>query len=147
MKEQEYEGITAIIHNDFLDKPATNTIYYGQPEEFIKCPNCGELAKLAPEILTSLPPQRHWTCSHCHKDGYIYCHDAHIIYQDTPKEGWPWRPMDPMPNPEDLGVKKAVRCIICDEETEFYGNIKQPFICNKCKSAIKKLRRMLEEDN
>jgi len=139
MKEQEYENIKGIVHSDFLDKPAVNTIYYGQPDEYIQCPHCGELAKLDPEILTSLPPQRRYRCSHCGQIGTIFCHEARIILGD--EKGW--KPWDQMPEPKAL---YGTRCIICGEEHSISIFHEGPFVCDKCKRAVMKMRKLLEEE-
>ena len=117
---------------------AVDAVYLGEPEEFIKCPNCGKFAKLDPEILTSYPPKRRYRCSHCGEIGVDFCHNLHIIYEDQkPETAEEWH----------IGSKRATDCIICGETTEFYGDITHPFICGKCKRAIKRLRKFLEEDN
>jgi len=140
MKEQEYENIKGIVHSDFLDKPAVNTIFYEQPKQYIRCPHCGELAELAPEIYTSMPPQYKYTCSHCGKSGFIFCHEAHIIYD---KEKLDWKPWDQMPEPKGL---YGTRCIICGEEHPVSIFHEGPFVCDKCKKAVMKMRKLLEEE-
>ena len=38
------------------------------------------------------------------------------------------------------------KCIICGEETPSVNKINGPYICENCKKAVLKLRKMLEED-
>jgi len=87
MKENEYlfqAGDVSLnvkpaqIPSEFQDK-SVNTVFYGQPDEYIRCPHCGELAKLDPQIYTSMPPKYGYKCSHCGKSGFIFCHEAQII--------------------------------------------------------------------
>jgi len=131
-------------HSDFLDKPAVNMVYFGEPEEFVRCPKCGELAKLDREILTSYPPKRRYRCSHCGEIGTDFCYNLHIIYGDLNSDLDGWK--QDADGEWHIGQKHATDCIICGETTEFYGDIEHPFICRKCKRAIKKLRKFLEEE-
>lgn len=142
MKEHEYENIKAIVHSDFLDKPAVNTIYYGQPQEHVKCPNCGETADLDPEVLTSMPPQRRIRCSHCGYIGTEYCHNLQIFYDNQNK---PWMFEGTIPS-ENL--KSYTKCIICGDLVAFNMTAQEPsaHVCDNCKKAILKLRKMLEEE-
>jgi len=134
------DKFTGIVHSDFLDKPAVNTINWVQPDEFIRCPHCGELAKLRPEILTSMPPKRHWVCEHCGHDGYIFCHEAHIIYGNEKPDWNPWEQA-----PETKGFY-GTKCIICGEEHSISMFHEGPFVCDKCKKAVMKMRKLLEEE-
>jgi ribosomal protein S27E len=135
MKEHEYENIKAIVHSDFLDKPAVNTIYYGQPQEYVKCPNCGAEAILDSEVLTSMPPQRRIRCPHCGLVATDFEHQLDIYFKS--------KDQDEKPKEE---YRYATKCIICGEETKFNGTLQHPFICGKCKKASKRLRKMLDEE-
>ena len=133
------DKFTGIIHSDFLDRPAVNTINWVQPDEFIRCPHCGELAKLRPEILTSLPPKRHWVCEHCGHDGYIFCRDAHIIYSEEKPDRKPW--FDEA-KPSEL-LTSYTECVICGEEIPVSLNEPHTKICKNCRDAIIAMRKAL----
>ena len=139
MKEQEYENIKGIVHNDFLDKPATNTIYYGQPDEYIHCPHCGELAKLDPEILTSLPPQRRYRCAHCGEIGTIYCHEAQIIIDPNWK---PWFGAEDEKQPEPI-LHSYTHCLICGASIPVSLTEAHTKICDNCKEAVLAIRKLM----
>lgn len=136
------DRFSGITHDDFLDRPAVTTFHWTQPKEFIKCPECGELAKLSPEILTSLPPQRHWICEHCGKDGFIFCKDAHIVYDSDRQSIWQYNGM-----PSAQSIELASECMVCGEPTSVGAQTdSKSHMCEKCKKAILKMRRLMEED-
>ncbi len=141
MKENDFE--LKMEHNDIMGQKAVNTIYYGQPEEHVVCPKCGEAANLDPEVLTSMPPQRRIRCPHCGYVGSDFCHNLQIFY-DTPNKPWTF---DGTIKSENL--KSYTKCIICGDLVAFNMAAQEPsaHVCENCKRAILKLRKMLEEDN
>ena len=142
MKENDFE--LKMKHEDVLGQKAVNTLYYEQPEEHVVCPKCGEVAKLDPEILTSLPPQRRIRCPHCGYVGSDFCHNLQIFYGDAPKKNqWPH---DIMP---EYKAAYTTQCIICGDRISVSALADEPsaHVCEGCKKAILRLRKMLEEDN
>lgn len=131
-------------HSDITGQNAVNTIYKGQPEEHVICPICGEVANLDPDILTSMPPQRRIRCPHCGYVGSDFCHNLQIFYGDTPKKNqWPH---DIMP---EYKAAYTTQCIICGDRISVSALADEPsaHVCEGCKKAILRLRKMLEEDN
>lgn len=141
MKENDF--VLKIKHSDIIGQEAVNTIYYGQPEEHVICPDCGEIANLDPEVLTSLPPQRRIRCPHCGYVGTDFCSNLQIFY-DKPNKSWPFEGTIP-----EASLKQYTKCIICGDTVVFNAMAQEPsaHVCNNCKKAILKLRRMLEENN
>ena len=143
MKENDFE--LKMEHNDVMGQKAVNTIYYGQPKEHVVCPKCGEVADLDPEILTSMPPQRRIRCPHCGLVTSDFCHNLNIFYGDEkPKQ--PWIIDDILP---DVKATYMTKCIICGDSIPVNATAYEPsaHVCENCKRAILKLRKMLEEDN
>ena len=131
-------------------------------KEYIRCPKCGDLAELDPEILTSFPPQRMWHCSHCGDVGSDYCHNLEIITVENTVEIDDGTIVD---KPDDLltlptvhelekyftienaialgNVKSYCTCELCGKEFEvgdanYSGPIK-PF----CPNCLEKLRKLI----
>lgn len=102
------------------------------------CPKCGKAAEAdISTILTSDPLQYSYYCPYCGSHGSIPC--SYVDQYQFYKKVW-----DAV---EDAATPQA-HCIICDEEISSGNKINSPYICENCKKAILKLRRMLEnEDN
>lgn len=138
MEDKKYENIKAVVHNDFLDKAVVNAVYYGQPEEHVICPSCGETANLDQEILTSMPPQRRIRCPHCGYTSSEFCHNLNIFYGDEkPTQPWPYEVMP------EYKAASTTKCIICGEETTFAGEIDHSYICKDCKEVVIDMRKAL----
>ena len=122
------------MENQFESKE-TAMPSYRQPEQYIKCPHCRELALLDPQVYTSMPPQYRYHCSHCGESGYIFCSDARIIVGDSETKPWWGAPK--------TAIKYKIKCIICGEETECYGETEHPFVCPECQEAVIAMRKAL----
>ena len=135
-KEKRYDHIKSIEHSDFLDRPAKNKINYTEIVKF-PCPHCGKEAEADISIvLSSYPGQYNYYCPHCGAYGSVLCSevDGYRFKQNV------W---ETITSPLLFGIK----CIICGEESSFEGNPVTPYVCPKCKKAVMKMRRLIEEDN
>jgi len=144
MKENEYlfqAGDVSLnvkpaqIPSEFQDK-SVNTVFYGQPDEYIRCPHCGELAKLDPQIYTSMPPKYGYKCSHCGKSGFIFCHEAQIITDPN------WKPWFDEPKPSEI-LTSYTECMICGEKIPVSLNEPHTKICKNCRDAVIAMRKAL----
>ena len=130
----ENKSIKGIIHTDYFDRPATNTIIYSETVKF-SCPKCGEEADVDTSIvLSSYPGQYNYHCPHCGANGFILC--SEVDNYRFNKKVW-----------DAIGSTRlhGTKCIICGEAVTFTGNIEQPYVCQKCKDAVMKMRKLLEE--
>ena len=101
------------------------------------CPKCGKAAEAdITVVLTSDPPQYSYYCPYCGAHGSISC--SYVDRYQFNKKVW-----DVI---EDVTVHQA-HCIICGEETSFADKINSPYICENCKKAILKLRKLLEDED
>ena len=101
------------------------------------CPKCGKAAEADISIiLTSDPLQYSYYCPYCGSHGSIPCSyvDQYQFYKKV------WDAVESAATPQ-------AHCIICDEETSSVNKINGPYICENCKKAILKLRRMLEDED
>lgn len=101
------------------------------------CPKCGKAAEAdTMVILTSDPLQYSYYCPYCGSHGSIPCSyvDQYQFYKKVCDAA------------ESAAAPQA-HCIICGEEASFTNKINGPYICENCKKAILKLRRMLEDED
>ena len=84
-------------------------------------------------ILTSDPLQYSYYCPCCGSHGSIPC--SYVDQYQFYKKVW------------DAAESAKAHCIICDEEISAVNKINGPYICENCKKAILKLRRMLEDED
>ena len=101
------------------------------------CPKCGKAAEAdIMVILTSDPLQYSYYCPYCGSHGSIPC--SYVDQYQFYKKVW-----DAV---EDATTPQA-HCIICDEEISSVNKINGPYICENCKKAILKLRKLLEDED
>ena len=134
----EGKAFKGIIHTDYFDRPATNTIIYSEIVKF-PCPECGEEADVdIGVVLTSYPGQYTYHCPHCGKSGSILCSevDTYRFHKDVQREIGQY-----IRGKSFYGVE----CIICGEETHQYNDLNKPYVCPKCKKAVMTVRKILEE--
>lgn len=103
---------------------------------YCTCERCGETADVDTfAVLTSYPPQYNYHCPHCGYHGFTLCNatftkPTHIINGS-------------------FSAKFLVPCLICGEKTELPATLtltsNEVVICDKCKKAILKVRKMLED--
>ena len=103
---------------------------------YCTCGKCGQIAEVDTSmVLASYPPQYNYYCPHCDNHGYTYCsevfYDTKIAQLET--------------IPTETGTF-ATPCLICGESIPVSMLDNHSKICKKCKKAILKLRKMLEED-
>lgn len=104
---------------------------------YCRCKKCGHKAEVDTSIcLTSNPPKYNYYCPHCGEHGYVYCSEA---YYET-------KSFDSLETLPDISDQLATSCLICGEPVLVSMLDNHSKICEKCKKAILKLRRMLEED-
>lgn len=105
---------------------------------YCKCSNCGQVAEVDTSVcLTSNPPKYNYHCPHCDNYSYVLCSE---VFYDTKIAQFEDIPF----NVEGLGL--AAPCLICEESVPVSILDNHSKICEKCKKAILKLRKMLEED-
>ena len=104
---------------------------------YCKCKKCGHKAEVDTSmVLTSNPPKYDYYCPHCGEHGYVYCSEA---YYET-------KSFDSLETLPDLSNQLATPCLICGDPVPVSILDNHSKICEKCKKAILKLRKMLEED-
>lgn len=103
---------------------------------YCKCKKCGQVAEVDTSIcLTSNPPKYNYHCPHCDNHGYIYCSE---VFYDT-------KAVQYESIPTEIN-SLATPCLICGEYVPISMFDNHAKICENCKKAILKLRKMLEED-
>lgn len=101
---------------------------------YIKCPHCGEAAEVNTSIvLTSYPAQYGYHCKHCGKHGYIFCHE---LFE---------RQIKKIPEKTITLEDLSTSCLVCGEPVPATKLTYEAAICEKCKKAILKVRKMLDE--
>lgn len=102
---------------------------------YCNCKKCGQVAEVDTSmVLTSDPPKYNYHCPHCDNHGYIYCSEA---FYDTPISSLKDTPTE---------ICVATSCLICGESVVVSLFDNHSKICEKCRKAVLKLRKMLEED-
>ena len=101
---------------------------------YINCPHCGEAALVdMSRVLASYPPKYNYYCEHCEQRGYVTCSEVEC-------KGWA-----ELPKADDWTTSFSASCLICGESVPVSILDSHSQICEKCKKAILKLRKMLEE--
>ena len=108
---------------------------------YCKCSRCRKQANVDTSIcLTSYPPQYNYHCPHCENHGYVDCDE---VFYDTKVAQFTPTPISVPIEAEGLSTS----CLICGESVPAKTFYQQEFvICEKCKKAILKVRKMLEEE-
>ena len=122
-----------------MDKVATHSMFINTDltKGYCKCKKCGHKAEVDTSItLTSYPPQYSYYCPHCEERGFILCSEA---YYET-------KSFDNLETLPDLSDQLATPCLICGEPVPVSILDNHSKICEKCKKAILKVRKMIEED-
>lgn len=101
---------------------------------YIECPHCCKPALVDTSMmLASDPPQYNYYCEHCDHRGYIRC-------SDVERRGW-----SEIPKTDDWVTSFSAPCLVCGEPVPVSMLDSRSKICEKCKKAILKLRKMLED--
>lgn len=96
-------------------------------KSYIKCPVCGEIVEVETDMcLTTLPPMYGYHCTICDHHGTIYCHEL--------------KDLQVMSSEQTV----AAPCLICGEDVIVAPSHHGSVVCDNCKQAILKLRKMLE---
>lgn len=105
---------------------------------YCTCGKCGQVAEVDTSmVLTSNPPKYNYYCPHCGQHGYVYCSE---VFYDTKVA-----PISSLKDtPTEICV--ATSCLICGESVNVSLFDNHSKICEKCRKAVLKLRKMLEED-
>ena len=105
---------------------------------YCKCSNCGQVAEVdVSAVLTSDPPKYNYHCPHCNNSGYVLC--SEVFYD--PKAA-------PISSLKDAPIEMCMvtSCLICGEPVSVSMWENHSKICDKCKKAILKLRKMTEDE-
>ena len=107
---------------------------------YCKCSNCGQVAEVdVSAVLTSDPPKYNYHCPHCNNSGYVLC--SEVFYD--PKAA----SISSLKN-APIEMCMVTSCLICGEPVPVSMRENHSKICDKCKKAILKLRKMMEgEEN
>ena len=108
---------------------------------YCKCSNCGQVAEVdTSAVLMSDPPKYNYHCSHCNNSGYVLC--SEVFYD----------PKAVSISPSISSLKDApieicgvTSCLICGAHIKVSMCDSHVKICDKCKKAVLKLRKMLED--
>ena len=107
---------------------------------YIKCPHCGKAALVDMSmVLTSYPPQYNYYCEHCDIPGFIFCHEV-----SENQIGIKEVNLRSIEVPESSGML-CIDCLICGAPVPSHRHGYEVGICEDCKKAILKLRKMLED--
>ena len=137
----KYKNKLQAVHPEFGSISLTNVSHgvllnTDLNEAYCKCSNCGQVAEVDTSIcLTSNPPKYNYHCPHCDNYNYVLCSE---VFYDTKIAQFEDIPF----NVEAL----ATSCLICGEPVSVSMLDNHSKICEKCKKAILKLRKLLEED-
>ena len=113
-------------------------MYTDLNKAYCKCSNCGQVAEVdASVVLTSDPPKYNYHCPHCNNSGYVLC--SEVFYD--PKVA-PSSPLKVAP----IEMCMVTSCLICGESVPVSMWDNHSKICDKCKKAILKLRKMMEDE-
>ena len=128
-----YKNKLQAVHPEFGPISLTN-VSHGMllntdlNKAYCKCKNCGQVAEVDTSmVLTSNPPKYNYYCPHCDQHGYVYCSE---VFYDT----------------KVAQFEDTTSCLICGEPVNISMWDNYSKICEKCKKAILKLRKMLEEE-
>ena len=102
------------------------------------CKKCGEIVPVDTSMaLLSDPPKYNYHCPHCNNSGYAYSNElfSYVITTDAQYGSNPTVP-----------IIETAPCIICGEPVPVSMWENHAKICNKCKRAILKLRKMFDEE-
>ena len=104
---------------------------------YCKCSNCGQVAEVdTSAVLMSDPPKYNYHCSHCNNSGYVLCSEVFYDPKAAPSNSLKDAPI------EICGVTS---CLICGAHIKVSMCDNHIKICDKCKKAVLKLRKMLED--
>lgn len=120
-----------------MNKLATHSMFLNIDlnKSYCRCGKCGQTAEVDTSVvLTSNPPKYNYHCPHCGSYGYTFCSD---IFCDTKGAQFEPTPVEV----ESL----ASSCLICGELVPVSLFDNSPKVCEKCKKAVLKVRKMLEE--
>lgn len=109
---------------------------FEQEKVYIKCPHCGGLAEVDTSmVLTSYPPQYNFYCGECKHHGYVFCHELSE------------RQVKKIPEKVAALDNLSTSCLVCGESVPAKTLYQfEVVVCEKCKKAILKVRKMLEDN-
>ena len=102
------------------------------------CKKCGEIVPVDTSMaLLSDPPKYNYHCPHCNNSGYAYSNElfSYVITTDA-QYG----------SNQTVPIIETAPCLICGEPVPVSMWENHAKICNKCKRAILKLRKMFDEE-
>ena len=105
---------------------------------YCKCSNCGQVAEVdASAVLTSDPPKYNYHCPHCNNSGYVLCSEVFYDPKAASTSSLKNVPIE---------MCMVTSCLICGEPVPVSMWENHSKICDKCKKAILKLRKMTEDE-
>lgn len=102
------------------------------------CKKCGEIVPVdTATVLTSNPPKYNYICPHCNDSRYVYSNElfSYVITTDAQHGGV-----------QTGAAILTAPCLICGEPVPVSMWENHAKICDKCKKAILKVRKMFEEE-
>ena len=105
---------------------------------YCKCSNCGQVVEVDTSVvLTSDPPKYNYHCPHCNNSSYVLC--SEVFYDSK---------VAPISSLKDAPIEMCMvtSCLICGESVPVSMWENHSKICDKCKKAVLKLRKMLEDE-
>lgn len=124
-------------------KQSVNAITHHIERVSFPCPKCGKTAEAdVSVILTSYLGQYSYYCPYCGAHGSVLCSEVDN-YQLGKKV---WEIIDESIN-EPVELQADTKCIICGEPVKISMRDNHSKICEKCKKAVLKLRKMLEDED
>ena len=104
---------------------------------YCKCSNCGQVAEVdASAVLMSDPPKYNYHCPHCNNSGYVLCSEVFYDQKAAPISSLKDAPIE---------LCMVTSCLICGAHIKVSMCDSHVKICDKCKKAVLKLRKMLED--
>lgn len=112
-------------------------MYTDLNKAYCKCSNCGQVAEVNTSVvLTSNPPQYNYYCPHCNNHDYVLCSEVFYDPKAAPISSPKYAPIEPCMVTSCLICGAHIKVSMCDSHVK---------ICDKCKKAVLKLRKMLED--
>ena len=116
-------------------------MYTDLNKAYCKCSNCGQVAEVdASVVLTSDPPKYNYHCPHCNNSGYVLC--SEVFYD---QKAVSISPSISSLKDAPIEICGVTSCLICGAHIKVSMCDSHVKICDKCKKAVLKLRKMLED--
>lgn len=105
---------------------------------YCTCKKCGVIVPVDTSIaLTSNPPKYNYHCPHCNNSDYVFSNELFSYVITTGVQHY---------DVQTVATTQTAPCLICGEPVPVTMLENHAKICDKCKKAILKLRKMLENE-